>query len=141
MRILLVLSLISTLTIGASAQSQMSPKEQMESLWINVPSSPLQFRAGPSGRGYEIGNWTIGHVVRYRLGCVADKDGTRKLLNKRPPVTMSLEPRTESEISIWGDVAMDGVARPEPCQKGRLAFIEVWFQDGGVWRSPQVASK
>jgi hypothetical protein len=131
----LVLTLLTPLLYAR--QSDGSPK------WINLPSAPL--RIGPLGRGgigpgYTLANYTnVGPVIRYRLGCVIQKDKKNVVVSQRD-LREGFFPQLPPGKIVPSTLDMIGVSAshgfPEgPCEVGALSVVEAEFADGGVWKA------
>ena len=131
--IALVLILLSASQEGR-AQQQQTDQQPLDSLWINLPSTPLRFFGNQAGNGYSLNNYSIGHVVGYRLGCVSQQGDRYKIHSKRPREAVSLKPMSGSEVHGRSVVMMVGWLPFAPCKKGTLTVIEVQFKDGSVWK-------
>ena len=130
--IILLLVLLSA-SQECLAQQQQPNQQPLESLWINLPSSPLRFFGHQTGDGYSLNNYSIGYIVGYRPGCVSQEGDRFKILNKRPKKELSLKPMSGNEVHGRSIVVM-GWLPFLPCTKGPLTVIEVPFKDGSVWK-------
>lgn len=112
-------------------------------LWTNLPSSPL--RLGPAARGgigpgYTLANYTnVGPVVRYRFGCVVQKNKRNVVVSERN-LKEGFFPQLPPGKIVPSVSDMVGVSSshgfPEgPCEVGTLAVVEAEFADGGVWKA------
>jgi len=129
----LMICLLIILAAPVRGLAQEAAPEPLESLWINLPSSPLRFFPNPEGNGYSLNNYSIGYIVQYRLGCVLEQGNGFKILSKRGPKEISLRPMTSSEVHARAVIALTGAAL-DPCKRGKLTVIEVQFKDGAVWK-------
>ena len=127
--ILLLLIVLS----AAQASPAQQPGQALESLWINLPSSPLRFFANQSGDGYSLNNYSIGYIVGYRPGCVSAQGDRFKILSKRPKKEVFLKPMSGNEVHGRA-IVVEGWLPFIPCKKGTLTVIEVQFKDGSVWK-------
>ncbi len=127
----LVLILLSASQEVAAQQPDQQP---LDSLWINLPSTPLRFFGNQAGNGYTLNNYSIGHVIGYRLGCVSQQGDRYKIHSKRTREAVSLKPMSGSEVHGRSVVMMVGWLPFAPCKKGTLTVIEVQFKDGSVWK-------
>ena len=130
------LLLIHTLILLIASQgslAQQPSQEPLESLWINLPSTPLRFFGNESGDGYSLNNYSIGYIVGYRPGCVSAQGDRFKILSKRPKKELSLKPMSGNEVHGRA-VVVRGWLPFLPCKKGTLTVIEVQFKDGSVWK-------
>jgi hypothetical protein len=129
----IILLLIIMAAPQRSLAQQQPAEEPLESLWINLPSTPLRFFSNPDGIGYSLNNYSIGYIVQYRLGCVLEQGGSIKILSKRDAKAISLKPMSSGEVHGWSVLPLTGRAF-DPCKKGKLTVIEVLFKDGAVWK-------
>jgi hypothetical protein len=132
-RYLFVILLLIFLGAPQRIIAQQPGGEPLESLWINLPSTPLRFFPSPGGNGYSLNNYSIAYIVGYRLGCVSGQGGSFRILSKRAAKAISLKPMTGNEVYGKEIVALVGPAF-EPCKKGKLTVIEVQFEDGATWK-------
>lgn len=118
-----------------AAQQPPSPQGlgALDSLWINLPSTPLRFFANQAGNGYSLNNYSIGHITGYRLGCVAAEGDGFKVLGKRPKEALLLKPMSGNEVHGRA-VVVEGWVPFIPCRKGKLTVVEVEFKDGSLWK-------
>src|SRR5215210_860182 len=129
----LYLLFVLVLILFAASQeclAQQPDQAPLESLWINLPSTPLRFFGNQVGNGYSLNNYSIGHITGYRLGCVSQQGDRYKILSKRPREAISLKPMSGSEVHGRSVVMMVGWLPFTPCKKGALTVIEVQFKDG-----------
>ncbi len=131
---LLVVLVLILLSASQDGLAQQLDREPLESLWINLPSTPLRFFGNQAGNGYSLNNYSIGHVIGYRLGCVSQQGDRYKILSKRPREEVSLKPMSGSEVHGRSVVMMVGWLPFVPCKKGTLTVVEVQFKDGSVWK-------
>jgi hypothetical protein len=129
----LMVCLLIIMSAPVRGLAQETAEGPLESLWINLPSSPLRFFPNAEGNGYSLDNYSIGYIVQYRLGCVLEQGDGFKILNKRGAKEISLKPMTSSEVHARAVIALTGAAL-DPCKRGKLAVIEVQFKDGAVWK-------
>jgi hypothetical protein len=130
------LFIVLLLLLSSAAQqspAQQPVQESLESLWINLPSSPLRFFANQNGDGYSLNNYSIGYIVGYRPGCVSARGERFKILSKRPKKEVFLKPMSGNEIHGRA-IVVEGWLPFVPCKKGTLTVIEVQFKDGSVWK-------
>ena len=131
---LVVLVLILSSAAQKPLAQQQPDQSPLESLWINLPSTPLRFFGNRIGNGYSLNNYSIGHIIGYRLGCVSQQGDRFKILSKRTREAISLKPMSGSEVHGRSVVMMMGWLPFAPCKKGTLTVIEVQFKDGSVWK-------
>jgi len=129
----LIIFLLIVLGLQQRSFAQQAAEEPLESLWINLPSTPLRFFPNTDGIGYSLNNYSIGYIVQYRLGCVVEQGGGFKVLTKRDAKEISLRPMTSGEVHGRAVLPLSGRAF-DPCKKGKLTVIEVQFKDGAVWK-------
>jgi hypothetical protein len=107
--------------------------------WTNLPSSPMRFEAGPQGKGYVLGNYSTGRVIRYRLGCVEEKRGKVSVLSHGSfqhaglgPIDLKGDPENRFNYKI--QTLVSGITHGfdlEKCQdNAKNAVVEVEFEDG-----------
>lgn len=134
---LLVVLLLILLTASQRVAAQQPPQHlgqgALEALWINLPSTPLRFFANEVGNGYSLNNYSIGHIVGYRLGCVSAEGEGFKVLGKRPKQALVLKPMSGKEVHGRA-VIVDAWLPFIPCKKGKLTVVEVEFKDGSLWK-------
>jgi hypothetical protein len=134
---LFVVLLLIMLSASQRAAAQQPPQplgqSALDALWINLPSTPLRFFANEAGNGYSLNNYSIGHIIGYRLGCVSAEGAGFKVLSKRPKQELVLKPMSGNEVHGRA-VIVDGWLPFMPCKKGKLTVIEVEFKDGSVWK-------
>jgi len=136
---LFVVLVLILLSASQKVAAQQPPPQQhqgqgaLESLWINLPSTPLRFFANEAGNGYSLNNYSIGYIIGYRLGCVAEEGAGFKVLGKRPKRELVLKPMSGNEVH-GSAVIVDGWLPFIPCKKGKLTVIEVEFKDGSLWK-------
>lgn len=132
--VVLLLILVTASQRGAAQQSpQPLDQSALDSLWINLPSTPLRFFANEAGNGYSLNNYSIGYIIGYRLGCVSAEGDGFKVLSKRPRQELALKPMSGNEVHGRA-VIVKGWLPFMPCKKGKLTVIEVHFRDGSMWK-------
>lgn len=131
---LLVVLMLLLSSASEVCLAQQADQEPLESMWINLPATPLRFFGNQAGNGYSLNNYSIGHVTGYRLGCVSQQGDRYKILSRRSREAISLKPMSGSEVHGRSVVMMVGWLPFIPCKKGTLTVIEVQFKDGSVWK-------
>jgi hypothetical protein len=132
--VLLLILLAFSTSITRSQQSN----QPIPEYWINLPSAPLRIGSTPDNDGYTLANYNnLGRVVRYRFGCVIQKDKRIVILNRRQIKEGEFSPLLLGQIRPSQELRVTGShAFPEPiCKKGKLAVIEVEFEDGAIWKA------
>lgn len=133
--VLLFLLILTTAAQKGAAQEPTPHLDQsvLDSMWINLPSTPLRFFANEAGNGYSLNNYSIGYIVGYRLGCVSAEGDGLKVLSKRPKQALDLKPMSGNEVHGRA-VIVQGWLPFIPCKKGKLTVVAVQFKDGSVWK-------
>lgn len=116
---------------------QMSREEGMKAIQsklLDVPSAQYRLKASYNGRGYEFCNTSTASVVKFRLGCVKEKNRELTILSERRFEETELPTPAKHELScqIWS--SNHGFFPGEVCKKGKLAIIEVVLVDGARWK-------
>ena len=111
---------------------------------MNLPSSPLRFDVAPQGYGYVLGNFSTGHVIRYRIGCVEEQKGKIAVLRQGKLQYTSLGPidlngDRANRINYSVETLVSGITHGfdvEKCQDNtKTAVVEVEFEDGASWKA------
>ena len=127
--------IVSFLPISnAAQQSTEQVIRYFKSKLFDASFAPYQLRVRENGRGIEFCNTSKKRVKHIQLGCVKKKNGELFILSKRDLVKWDVDPITEeSEIcGFWN--TNHGIFPVDECEKGKLALIEVGFEDDTTWK-------
>jgi hypothetical protein len=88
--------------------------------------------------GYTLANYSnVGTIVRYKFGCVSQSGKRTAILSESPSQEGHFPPRLLGRISPPEGVevtASHGFPL-STCKQGKLAVVEVEYEDGGFWRA------
>lgn len=104
--------------------------------WINIPSSPLEFRLFPNKRFLGLANRSTGRVVEFTLGCVTQDGDKVRMVHQATATKTDLASNSASGKQLYfKDVSAYAQDR-ECCNKAtaKLAVVRVTFADGSTWK-------
>jgi hypothetical protein len=107
-------------------------RSQSKEICLNIPSSPLNLDC--SSDSYFLRNYSTETIVKYRLGCVVQKNLKYKVVSKRPYKDADLEPDRKIFLLFSSSHGFP----VELCKsETKLAVVEVLFADDGVWKAKE----
>ena len=106
----------------------------MKSYLFKISSVPYKLEATANGRGFQFCNTSKERLKHIQLGCVKSKKNEIFILTEREIEKWDNDPKSEeTEIcSLW--MGHHGFFPVDECKKGKLALIEVAFEDGTTWK-------
>ena len=95
-----------------------------------LPDSPLVLNVSPNGRRISLKNVAYKRIVNFRLGEIAKKNGSSKLIRVTSPIEVEID---ANQVLINLEELVDEL---RGSHKGRaeLKVIEVTFEGGLMWR-------
>jgi hypothetical protein len=132
--VLLIALFLNVVLITGQAQQVNGAKTQ-EEWWINLSSSPLEFKVFPNDRFLALFNRSGGHVVEFKLGCVIQNKGRARAISKTTGIKTNLAAASASGQQMYFKDVLSYAEETERCRKesAKLAVIEVVFADGAIW--------
>jgi hypothetical protein len=129
--LLLILTAIPSIN-----QGQQVGEVTSQEWWINVPSSPLEFKLFPNKRFLGLTNRSTGRVVQFRLGCVIQGRDLIRVVRKATVTKTDLAASgAAGQQFYFKDVS--SYAEDRKCcakENAKLAVVEVNFADGSTWK-------
>ncbi len=122
--------------LPSSNLAQQSTEEiirYFKSKLFDASFATYQLQVRENGRGILFCNTSKKRIEHIQLGCVKRKNGELLILSKRDLTKWDSNPETE-EIGVcqfWD--TNHGFFPVDECKKGKLALIEVAFEDDTTW--------
>jgi len=109
----------------------------MKSYLFDASFAPYRLETTANGRGFQFCNTSKKRLKYIQLGCVKRKKNELLILSEREIMKWDNAPENEdTEIcSFW--IGNHGFFPAVECKKGKLALIEVAFEDGTTWKLKQ----
>ena len=126
--------LILALTLSGHSQATKSPSAVVPSrergLTFNFPRTPLEISTDGE-RGYDLNSKTKTPINRFRLGCVHEQGKNLQIVHRLIPEDAKIAP-DEKRVTLGFH---HNPAKTCEQWNGKLAVIEVDFEDGTQWRA------
>lgn len=111
--------------------------EAITKKWVlKQPTAPLLITISANREYYSLDNYSLKHVMNYRLGCVAEENDKIRVRAKARTRTVNIAPIDTANERVYSKVYT--IYADEdfyPCieMKAKLAVLEVGFSDGSKW--------